>query len=135
MAPTLPASWMPLSSRINCGAIARASSSDAEPGLGQCHDTRGLTDGAHDCHHGRRDADDLRTRALSSIDKSVRVEIDGGVGKRNRFESDAGDHGLFDEMFAVEEDHAVRSAPARDLAEARDERIGAAGDAAHVGPL
>ena len=103
--------------------------------LRQRDDARRLTNRAHRRHHRRGHADRLGAGAADAIDESSARASTTRLGQRDRLEGDAGGERLLDQMLAVEQDHSVRPAPARELAEARDEGIGAAGDAAHVGPL
>ena len=100
--------------------------------MGERNDARRLTDGTHGRHDRRGDADDGRSSARDPIDNRISQRVDERVAQRDRVDRDAAHQRLVNEVFAVEQDQIARSAPPRDLAEARDDRIGPAGDTAHV---
>src|SRR4029453_18470343 len=74
-------------------------------------------------------------RTLDARHERVRTTVDHAFGKGHRLELDAGVECLFHEMLAVEQNRAVRSTSARQLAKPRDEWVLTAGDTPHASQL
>ena len=135
IAPTLPGSWTSSSSSTSGISPASAVSIDAARALAMATMPAGALTGLSAAITVLGNADRLGAGAEHAIDEVIGAGVDGALGEGDSLEGDAGVERLFEQMLAVEQDQFRRAATARQIAEARDERILPARDAAHRDPI